>query len=86
MLVADVLRALLMAAVPLGVWGGWLTMPVLFFIALACGVLNVAFDLAYAAWLPRLVAQDDLLAANSRVAAGQSIVEAGAFSASGWLV
>ena len=86
MLVADVARALLLMAVPVGAWMGWLSVPLLLFIALACGVFNVAFELAYSAWLPRLLQHDRLLAANSRIAAGQAVVETASFSIGGWLV
>lgn len=86
MLVADVTRAALLLAIPVGAWAGWLSMPLLLTIALACGVFNVAFELAYAAVLPRLLPHDRLLAANSRIAAGQSVVETAAFGIGGWLV
>jgi MFS family permease len=86
MLVADVARAVLLLAIPLGAFMGWLSVPLLLVIALACGVFNVAFELAYAALLPRLLAQDQLLAGNSRMAAGQAVVETASFGIGGWLV
>jgi predicted MFS family arabinose efflux permease len=86
MRVADLGRALLLALVPLGAWMGWLSVPVLFAVALGCGVLDMAFSLAYAALLPRLVDAEALLAANSRIAAGQAVVEVGSFGIAGWLV
>lgn len=86
MLVADVARAVLMATVPLAAWLGFLSMPLLFAVALGCGVLGVAFELAYAALLPRLVEPAALLHANSRVAAGSAVVETASFGLGGWLV
>jgi predicted MFS family arabinose efflux permease len=86
MLCADIARAALLAAVPLGAWAGWLAMPGLLAIALVCGVLNIGFELAYSALLPRLVDRDQLLAANSRIAAGQAVVETASFGLGGWLV
>lgn len=86
MLVADLARAALLLAIPLGAWMGWLSMPLLLAIALGCGVFNVAFELAYAALLPRLLVRGQLLAGNSRIAAGQAVVETASFGIGGWLV
>ena len=86
MLGTDLARAALLALVPLGAWMGWLDPFILICIALACGVLNVAFELAYAALLPRVLPADGLLAGNSRIAAGQSVVETLSFGSGGWLV
>jgi MFS family permease len=86
MMVADMARAGLLFAIPLGAWMGWLNVPLLLVVALACGVFNVAFELAYAALLPRLLADEQLLAGNSRIAAGQSVVETASFGVGGWLV
>lgn len=86
MVVADLSRAVLLLTVPVSASVGWLSVPLLLFVALACGVFNVAFELAYSAWLPRLVPQGQLLAANSRIAAGQAVVETASFGVGGWLV
>lgn len=86
LIAADLLRAALLALLPLAAWLGRLDIVLLFTVAFAAGVLNIAFELAWVALLPRLVAREQLLAANSRIAAGQSIVEVGSFGVGGWLV
>lgn len=86
MITADLLRAALLLLVPLAALLGRLDVGLLLAVAFGVGVLNVAFELAYAALLPRLLPEDRLLAANSRIAAGQSLVEVGSFSVGGWLV
>lgn len=86
MVAADLLRALLLLIVPLAAWWQRLDIVLLFGVAFACGVLHVAFELAYGALLPRLVPPALLMAANSRLAAGRSVVEVGSFGVGGWLV
>lgn len=86
LIAADLLRAALLVLLPLAAWLGRLDIVLLFVVAFAAGVLNIAFELAWAALLPRLVAHEQLLAANSRIAAGQSVVEVGSFGVGGWLI
>ncbi|MBX3603839.1 MAG: MFS transporter [Piscinibacter sp.] len=86
MIAADLLRALLLLAVPIAAWQGQLGIGLLLGVAFAVGVLHIAFELAYGALLPRLVPPQQLLAANSRLAAGRSVVEVGSFGIGGWLV
>jgi len=48
--------------------------------------LTVLFNVAQISSLPALVSREDLLEANSKTSATQSISEIGAFGIGGWLV
>jgi predicted MFS family arabinose efflux permease len=65
MIVADILRAVALAAVPIGAAAGFLGLPLLYSVALASGVLTIFFDLAYLSYVPELVGRDRLRDANS---------------------
>jgi Na+/melibiose symporter-like transporter len=85
MLCCDALRALVLAAVALGAWQGWLSMPWLVAAAAAGGVLTVAFELARSAWIAMRVQAAELPASNARLSMVGSIAETAAFALGGWL-
>ncbi|MBG0831894.1 MFS transporter [Planomonospora sp. ID67723] len=65
MIVADLVRAALLASVPLAWWLEALTFAHLCAVVLACGVATVFFDIADQSYLPHLVSPDRLTAANT---------------------
>lgn len=65
MIAADLVRAVLLAWVPLAWWLGRLTIGQLYVVALLTGAATVFFDVAAQSFLPRVVGRDRLLAANS---------------------
>lgn len=67
LIAADIGRAFLLAIIPLTAWQGWLSMPVLYVVALAAGMLTVFFDVAYLSYVPTLVGRDDLVSANGKI-------------------
>jgi MFS family permease len=67
MVVADILRAVVLAAVPIGAAAGFLGFPLLYAVALTSGVLTIFFDLAYLSYVPELVERDSLGDANSLI-------------------
>lgn len=72
MMYADLGRALVLGAVPLG----WvLGLPFLYAVALAVGVFSVCFDVANMAALPRLVSRDQLAQGNSMLETTRSIAQ-----------
>ena len=75
MIAADLARALLIASIPAAALLGRLGLAQLLLVAALAGVLGVWFDVAYRAFLPDLVRREDLLAANSRLAAGEALQE-----------
>jgi MFS family permease len=72
MLGTDLLRAALVAAVPLLYVTGLLDLAALAVLAFATGTLSVLFDVAYFAFLPALVPPADLVYANGRLEASRS--------------
>ena len=72
MIAADLVRAAVLVLVPLGVLGGWLSLPLLVAIAAVAGACAVVFDVAYATLLPDLVGRDQLPAANGVLEASRS--------------
>ncbi|MFI4976682.1 MAG: MFS transporter [Caulobacterales bacterium] len=74
---ADLARALVLAAIPLAALTGKVTLAEVYFAALAMGGLNVVFDMADHAYLPRLIARDLLLEGNAKLSATDSVAETG---------
>jgi MFS family permease len=83
---ADLLRALLLLALPIAAFAGHLSIAAVLVFALLRGLLDFVFDVAHHAYLPSLVARAELARANGRLEAAGAAAEAGAFAAGGWLV
>jgi Na+/melibiose symporter-like transporter len=83
---ADLLRALILATIPLAAFLGVLRIGQLFLVALAVSLLSLLFDVAYQSYLPALIGRKDLLEGNSRLSASSGVAEFGGFSLGGWLV
>ena len=75
LIIANLGRAFLLALVPLLAWPGSLHMVALVGIALLAGVFTVCFQLAYEAYLPRLVPPDQLVEGNSKLSVSSSFAE-----------
>jgi hypothetical protein len=80
MLCCDGLRALVLAAVAIGAWQGWLSMPWLVAAAAAGGVLTVAFELARSAWIAQSVEAGQLPAGNARLSMVGSVADTDSLS------
>ena len=74
LIVNDVLRALALASVPLAQWLGVLGMGQLYVVALLTGVCTVFFDVAYQSFLPQLVEREQLVEANAKLQASESVI------------
>ncbi|HEY3556458.1 MAG TPA: MFS transporter [Kribbella sp.] len=83
---ADVLRALLLASIPVAWWFGVLTLPQVYAVLVPAGILTVLFDVAHSSYLPRLLERDDLLPGNAKLAANHSVAAVIGAGASGLLV
>lgn len=66
MIAADVARALSLASLPAAHWLGVLALPQLYAVAVVNGLLSVFFEIASHAYLPSVVARDDLIEANGK--------------------
>ncbi|WP_211366902.1 MFS transporter [Pseudonocardia kunmingensis] len=86
MVLADVGRAALLAAITLSAVLGLLGMPLLLVAAFAIGVFTVFFDVAYHASLVRLVRRDQLMQANSALESSRSAAQIGGPALGGALV
>ncbi|HET7467040.1 MAG TPA: MFS transporter [Candidatus Dormibacteraeota bacterium] len=67
LIAADLVRAAVIASIPIAYASGVLSMAHLYAVAFVAGTLTVVFDVAHGSYLPELVDRDSLLAANSRL-------------------
>ena len=86
MVSADVLRAGVLASVPLAYAIGLLSLAQLYVVAVAQGVGTVFFDVAYMSYLPGLVGREHLVEANARLQVSQSVAEVSGPTVSGLLI
>ncbi len=75
LIAADLGRALLVASIPLAALFGRLTLGHLYVVAALAGVLTVFFDVAYQAFLPSLVAPEQIFEGNSKLGLTGSLAE-----------
>ena len=85
MIASDLLRAAMLASVPLMAMLDRLTIGWLVVVVAVNGALTVAFELAQSAWIARSTAQEHLTQRNSALAAGGAVTEAASFGITGWL-
>ncbi len=86
LIAADIGRAVSLSSIPVAFFFGVLRMEQLYAVAFLNGALRTFFDIAYRSYLPSLVSRENLMEANSKLTASESVVEAGAFSIGGWIV
>src|SRR5436309_10112699 len=86
MIVVNLGRGALIALIPLTALLGLLRIEYLYLVAFAVGILTVFFDLAYQAYLPSIVAAEQLTGANGRLVASASAAELGGPGIGGLLV
>jgi MFS family permease len=73
LIVADIGRLIALSSIPLAHSVATLTLAQLFVVAFVAGVLTVFFDVAYQSYLPELVANDQLVEGNAKLAASESV-------------
>ena len=86
MIASDVMRAAVLVSIPIAAAFDALTLAQLYAVSFVASALTVLFNVAQISILPALVSREDLLEANSKTSATQSISEIGAFGIGGWLV
>ena len=64
---ADLARAAILASIPIGFVGGFLTLIQVYVVAFLAGTLEVFFDVAYQSYLPSVVERDELVEGNSKL-------------------
>jgi MFS family permease len=83
MMAADALSIVAFGSVPVAAWCGVLTTVQLTFVALAGGTASVFFKTAYRAFLPALVAPDDLLEGNAKLQGSEQVANVAGPGAAG---
>ncbi|MGI5241192.1 MFS transporter [Dactylosporangium sp. CA-139066] len=73
LLIADIASAAVLVAVPVAAWAGALTMTLLLAAALLAGVAGVFANVAFNAFLPRLVGAEHLMEGNARLQTSASV-------------
>lgn len=86
MITTDVAQALLLAQIPLAWVGGWLSVPLLAIITFLCGTCALVFGLSAFAYVPALVDDEELAAANRAVQGTRTVTEISGPGAAGLLV
>lgn len=86
LIVVDVLRALVLASIPLAALLGALSLAQLFVVAFVTAVLSAFFQAAYHAYLPGLVGREHLVEGNSKLEASEGVAWIGGSALAGALV
>jgi MFS family permease len=83
---ADLGRTLLLLSVPAAALLGALRIELLYLVGFSVGVMATVFDVAYRSYLPSIVRRDQLVEANARLQATNSVAEVAGFGLAGGLV
>jgi MFS family permease len=83
---ADIVRALLLASVPVAAVLHVLTLGQLYLVVFVTGLATVFFDVAYQSYLPLLVGREHLIEGNGRLEASHSVARTGGPTIAGYLV
>lgn len=86
LILTDLARALSLVSVPVAYWLDVLTLSQLYVVGLANGALTVFFTLAYQAYVPSLVAREQLVDANARFEATETLARLAGPGSAGGLV
>jgi MFS family permease len=84
MITCDAVSAALYASVPVAAWPGVLTIAQLLAVALLGGAASVFFSTAYQVYLPSLVAADQLVEGNAKLAGSASAARLGDLGWQAW--
>jgi hypothetical protein len=83
---ADLGRAVLFGSIPVAAWFGVLTLTQLYVVLALAGLLTVLFDVAHSSYPPRLLAPEQLLPGNAKLAANHPVAAIAGAGAAGILV
>ncbi len=86
MIVADVIRAIALASIPVAYGLGDLTLVQLYAVAFVTGIATVFFDVAYMSFLPGLVGLNNIVEANAKLQVTVSLAQVGGPSLAGFLI
>lgn len=83
---SDLVRAVLLASIPVAAMSGVLTITQLIVVSLLSGLARVFFDVGYQTYLPSVIGPDRLLAGNSALETIRASGQVAGPGAGGWLV
>lgn len=83
---SDIARAALLAVIPVAWMFGWLSMGLLYTVALTAGAFTVVFEVAAMSLLPGLVGRGRLVDGNGKLEASRSLAQVGGPGISGSMV
>ncbi|HET8911228.1 MAG TPA: MFS transporter [Ktedonobacteraceae bacterium] len=86
LIMTDLLRALLLLSLPIASLIGYLHMGQLYLVTLLLSTCTIGFDTAYQAFLPQIVASDQLVEGNSKLGTSASLAEMGGPPLAGVLI
>jgi MFS family permease len=86
LIAADISRAIVLATVPIAAALGTLSMSQLYIVGFLAGTFTVFFDIGYLSYLPAVVARDQLVTANARLATSQAAAQIGGPGIAGALI
>lgn len=86
LIVSDLVRAAVLATVPIAWWAGVLTIWQLYAVAFVIGLFTVFFDVSYQSYLPHLVGRENLVEGNAKLEAVRSTAQLGGPVLAGQLI
>ncbi|WP_081748678.1 MFS transporter [Nocardiopsis sp. CNT312] len=86
LIVADIVRAVLLATIPVAWWLGYLSFAQVLAVVFFSGIAHVFFDVGYQTYLPRLVDREQLVVANARLESSRSAAAAAGPASAGALI
>jgi MFS family permease len=86
MIAADIVRALVLASIPVAYGLGVLTLAQLYVVTFITGVATVFFDVAYMSLVPGLVGRQHIAEANAKLQGSVSVAQVSGPSAAGFLI
>jgi MFS family permease len=86
MIIADIVRACVLASIPVAYGLGVLTLAQLYAVTFIQGIATVFFDVAYMSYVPGLVGRDHIVEANAKLQATVSLAQVSGPSAAGFLI
>jgi MFS family permease len=86
LLIADAVRALALAVIPIAHAMGALTMPLLYVVACVIGIGTLFFDVAQMSYLPAMITEDQLGEGNAKLEGSRSFAQLGGPTVGGLLI
>jgi len=86
LIATDLVRAVLVASIPLAAWLGGLSMVQLYIVAFLTGAATALFQIADQSFLPSVVGRADLAEGNTKLAATESVAEIAGPGLAGFLI